>query len=159
MRQTRAETENIHRREITFHDEWAMSTDEAKVSVIESFESPLAVETRFAMSLLGDITGKSLLEIGCGLGEAATYFALRGAHVIANDISPQMVQVAQRTAIAHNVEIDTLVGPAEKLDLPDNSVDICYAANLLPHVTNHEQVLSEIHRVLKTGGVLITWDP
>lgn len=159
MSRSDSEVTSIHHREISFHDDWASSTGEDEVLVYESFEGLLALEGRHALSLMGDIKGKTLLDVGCGLGESSTYFALMGAHVIANDISPKMIELAKRTAARYNTQIDSLVSPAEALDLPDNSIDICYVANLLHHVTDQVKVLQEIHRVLKPGGVLISWDP
>jgi SAM-dependent methyltransferase len=150
---------DIFIREIEFHDTWADSTATEDILVSESFESPLALENGLALKLMGDLNGKKLLDVGTGLGEAAVYFALQGAQVIATDISPGMVERARLLAEHHHTHIETVVCPAEKLDLPDNLVDICYAANVLHHVSNRQATLQEIHRVLKPNGLIVTWDP
>ena len=44
---------------------------------------------RHISKVLGDLNGKTLLDIGCGLGEASVYFAIRGAEVTSRDISKE----------------------------------------------------------------------
>lgn len=149
----------VHEREIEFHNFWANSTSVGEVLVTESFESPLAPENRYALHLMGNLKDKKVLDVATGLGEAAVYFALQGADVTATDLSPEMVNHASQLALHHQTNITPLVCPAEKLDLPDNEFDICYAANLLHHVTNRRQTLLEMRRVLKPDGLLVTWDP
>ena len=155
----RGEAEAIFEREISFHDEWAETTPIESIDVCEAFENPLAPENQLARSLMGDLAGKKVLDVGTGLGESAVYFALQGAEVTATDISPKMVQLAQQLAAYHHTSINTLVSTAEKLDLPDNSIDICYSANLLHHVSDPHTALTEMQRVLKPGGLIVSWDP
>ncbi|GIK39166.1 MAG: hypothetical protein BroJett011_29990 [Chloroflexota bacterium] len=150
---------DIFAREIEFHNGWADDTAVEDILVSESFESPLALENRFALSLMGDLKGKKLLDLGTGLGETAVYFALQGAQVIATDISPHMIALAQQLAAHHHTQIEGLVCPAENLNLPDNYIDICYTANVLHHVADRKRTLREIHRVLKPGGLVVSWDP
>lgn len=149
----------IFAREIAFHNGWADGTAVEDILVSESFESPLALENRFALQLMGDLKEKKLLDLGTGLGETAVYFALQGAQVIATDISPHMIALAQQLAAHHHTQIEGVVCPAENLDLPDNCVDICYTANVLHHVADRKRTLQEIYRVLKPGGLVVSWDP
>lgn len=150
---------DIFAREIEFHNGWADDTAVEDILVSESFESPLALENRFALRLMGDLKGKKLLDLGTGLGETAVYFALQGAQVTATDISPHMIALAQQLAAHHHTEIEGLVCPAENLSLPDNYIDICYTANVLHHVADRKRTLREIHRVLKPEGLVVSWDP
>ena len=73
------EHEGLHEREARFHDQWAGGTELKKVRVREAFEAPTAMENRFIVAQMGDITGKKVLDVGCGLGESSVYLALRGA--------------------------------------------------------------------------------
>ncbi len=149
----------VQEREIEFHDRWASSTRVEDVLVHESFESPLAPENQMALELMGDVRGQSVIDIAAGLGESAVYFALKGAKVTAVDISPEMITQTKKLAAHHDVEVATSVCPIEKLDLPDNAFDICYAGNVLHHVIDKKVALRELSRVLKPGGLVITWDP
>lgn len=145
-------------REREFHNQWALSLDLKKIDVRVAFEGATAPENRFIMSKIGKLHGKYLLDLGCGGGESSIYFALRGAHCVASDWSPRMVDSAKKLAETSQVKIDTRVINAMDIDFPSNTFDIVYAANLLHHVDTNK-TLTEIHRVLKPGGVACTWDP
>ena len=77
------DSERTLHREEAFHDAWASAVDPASVPVRESFTLPTCPENRWLHAQLGDVRGKTVLELGTGLGEAATWFAIHGAHVVA----------------------------------------------------------------------------
>jgi len=52
-----------------------------------------------------------------------------------------------------------VVGDITKLDLEDDSSDICFLGGVLHHFPNYEVVLKEIDRVLKKGGIMIAIEP
>lgn len=62
--------------EEVFHDEWAAKVDVMKIDVRKMNEACTAPEMRHIRRVLGDLKGRSLLDVGCGLGEASVYFAL-----------------------------------------------------------------------------------
>lgn len=145
-------------REREFHNRWALSLDLEKINVRVAFEGSTAPENRFIMSKIGKLSGKYVLDLGCGGGESSIYFALQDAHCVATDWSPKMVDAAQKLAEISQVKIDARVIDAMNIDFPDSTFDIVYAANLLHHVDTRK-TLNEIHRVLKPGGTACTWDP
>lgn len=145
-------------REAAFHDEWALAVDPATVLVTESFQACTAPENRWIMEILGDVRGKRVLDLGCGLGEAAVFFATRGADVTASDVSPGMLELVGRVAAHHQVSVTVHCAPAEDTRLPGDSFDIVYAANVLHHIDTATG-LDEIRRVLKPGGTFVSWDP
>lgn len=145
--------------EIAFHDEWAKSTSANEIYVLESFESESSPENRQILSWMGDLRGKKILELGCGLGEASTYFALKGASVTATDISPHMVEKAIEVAKANGASIDGKVVSANSLvNIDSNSFDYIYAGNLLHHV-DIEKCVEMLSEKLKSGGSAFFWDP
>jgi ubiquinone/menaquinone biosynthesis C-methylase UbiE len=145
-------------REKEFHDDWAESVAPQDVLVKESFEAATAPEGRLASAWLGNVQNKELLDLGCGCGEAAVYFALKGARVTALDLSPGMLTTTREVAKFHGTTVTTCEASGDILPFADNSFDIVYAANVLHHVAL-EQTLIEIKRVLRPGGVLLSWDP
>ncbi|MEM3101633.1 MAG: class I SAM-dependent methyltransferase [Candidatus Nitrosotenuis sp.] len=151
-------TKGVLGRERVFHDRWAEDIDIDEVMVDESFEACTAPENRIIIKRLDNIKGKKILDIGCGAGEASVYFAKKGAHVTAIDISEAMLSVAERVARRHNVYIDTKISSSEDIGFPDETFDIVYASNLLHHV-DIEPTLREVNRVLKMGGIFASWDP
>jgi 2-polyprenyl-3-methyl-5-hydroxy-6-metoxy-1,4-benzoquinol methylase len=150
---------DIHGREQAFHDEWAESIEPSQVLVRETFEACTSPESQWLLSQMGDIRGKTLLDLGTGAGESAVYFALQGARVMATDLSPRMLDVVKEVAKHHNTTLETKVASAEDLSaFEDNSYDYVFGANVLHHV-DMEQCLDEVKRVLKPGGVAAFWDP
>jgi SAM-dependent methyltransferase len=151
--------EDILRREQAFHDQWAAAIDVDGIRVADYFEACTAPENRFILQHLGDVRNRQLLDLGCGAGENSVYFALKGAHCVAADYSPGMVEVALQLAAANRVQVTGKVINAMAIEFPDNSFDIVYASNLLHHLPDPVAAIREMHRVLKPGGKACFWDP
>jgi len=146
-------------KERDFHDAWADQEDTKTIDVVRANEVCTAPEMRFISHRLGDLKGKKLLDVGCGLGEASVYFALKGALVKSMDISGGMLDATRALAIHYGVTVDTHQSAAEELLLhPDEQFDVIYAGNLLHHV-DIAQTLSLLKPHLSSDGVLVTWDP
>lgn len=145
-------------REQYFHDDWAESLDPAEVDYRAAFEAPTALENRFIIERLGDIRGKRVLDIGCGLGESSVYFASRGALVTATDISPGMVAFTQRLAALHGYSLEGFAAPAESL-IGREPFDVVYCANTIHHLTDVVAFMDGVCRLLKPEGVFCSWDP
>jgi SAM-dependent methyltransferase len=148
----------LHREQV-FHDRWASTIDVDGIRVRDYFEACTAPENRFILRQLGDVTGKYLLDLGCGAGENSVYFSRLGARCVASDYSPGMVEVALKLAERNGVPVEGRVVNAMQIDFPDNTFDIVYASNLLHHIPDPEITIREIHRVLKPGGKMCFWDP
>lgn len=142
-----------------FHDAWANSEDLGRIDIRAANEACTAPEMRYITKRLGDIRGKRLLDVGCGLGEASVYFALLGANVTSSDLSQGMLDATCRLAAAHNVSVTPHLAAAENMQLADDAqFDIIYAGNLLHHV-NIDETLQRIKPHLAPDGMLVTWDP
>ena len=122
---------------------------------------PVADEATYQKKL--DITRKyfredmEVLEIGCGTGSTAIAHAPYVKHVHATDISPRMIEVARdkaKDAGITNVTFD--VQEANLIDAPDSSLDVVMAHNLLHLVDDREEVVGNVCRKLKPGGILVT---
>ncbi|MEO6003601.1 MAG: class I SAM-dependent methyltransferase [Opitutus sp.] len=145
--------------EEVFHDEWAASEDVTQINVRHRNEACTAPEMRYIRQKLGDLQGRTLLDVGCGLGEASVYFAMEGAIVTATDISPGMCAATQRLAAANGVTLTTHVSAIEDLGLSrDQQFDIIYTGNTLHHADIGE-TMDNILPHLKREGVFVSWDP
>jgi SAM-dependent methyltransferase len=114
---------------------------------------------RYITKRLGNMHGKRLLDVGCGLGEASVYFAILGAEVTSSDLSQGMLDATTRLALSNGVTVKQHIASAEDMQLlPDDKFDIIYAGNLLHHV-NIEETITRIKPHLADGGVFVTWDP
>ena len=153
--------DELLRREEAFHDEWAMSEDVNDIDVYALFDSFVAQENAWVLEQLGDLKGKRILDVGAGLGESSVYFALKGADVYFNDISPKMGEFAEKLATKHGVKLNFLIAPIERLELHKEFFDIIYCANLMHHVPPEDQEMwiKTMSESLKPGGTLVTIDP
>lgn len=146
-------------REREFHDEWALCEDPGLIDVVHSNEAITSPEMRYISKCLGDLNEKRLLDIGCGLGEASVFFAIRGADVTSSDISSGMLDFAQRLAQVNGVEVSAHLSSSSDLAFsPDTCFDIIYAGNLLHHV-DVEETLIRAKAHLASDGVFVSWDP
>jgi 2-polyprenyl-3-methyl-5-hydroxy-6-metoxy-1,4-benzoquinol methylase len=145
--------------EESFHDQWAAEDAGMAMDVRKLNEALTAPEMRFIRRHLGELHGKTLLDVGCGLGEASVYFAMEGATVTSLDLSAGMLAAASSLAARNGAKVATVKCSAEDLGLPaDARFDIIYAGNLLHHV-DVERTVSVLVPHLKDDGVLVTWDP
>jgi SAM-dependent methyltransferase len=148
-----------NKREQVFHDHWAEQTPLSEINVFEAFENITAQENRFILRQMGNIHGVKLLDIGAGLGESSVYFALQGARVTANDLSPIMLNRCVALGRQHGVEISTLLGSADHFDFGESQFDIVYGANVLHHIGDIKALLEGVKRTLVPGGRFFFYDP
>lgn len=151
-------TSDVKQKEEQFHDAWAASLDARQVLVDQAWEAVTCPEHRWIRAQLGDLRGKRILDLGCGAGEAAVWFAKQGAEVVASDLSGEFLRLVERVAAVHGVKVQTHQADADGLNLPPDSFDIVYAGNVLHHV-NMDVTLDHIRTILKPGGKIVTWDP
>jgi SAM-dependent methyltransferase len=113
----------------------------------------------YAFHLLGDVRGKTILEYGCGDGLNTVILANRGAHVIALDISAELLAVARKRLEVNGCnQVELLIGSAHTLPLPDESIDVVFGMAILHHL-DLELSGREVRRVLKRGGRGIFKEP
>jgi len=99
--------------------------------------------------------GKRLLEVGCGLGIDLVHFAKGGAKVYGIDVAEKAIKLAEKNFELHGVNGELHIMNGEDIKFNDNSFDFVYAHGVLAYTENPEKMISEIHRVLKTGGETI----
>jgi len=120
---------------------------------------------RYAFYLLGDVRGKTVVDLGCGSGENLAPLLARGARVIAVDLSQELVDLARkRLAISklqpssRGTEANFIVGSAYDVPLPDSSIDVILCASLLHHL-NIPRAMAEMRRLLKPQGIAAVKEP
>ncbi len=106
------------------------------------------------LDLLGDVTGRAVLDAGCGDGYLARVLATRGAQVTGIDLSPRLIEVARakdpRGAIAYRVA--DLSAP-----LPEDAgrFDAVASYLVLNDVADYRGFAATLAAVLKPGGRLV----
>lgn len=103
-----------------------------------------------ALRAVFDAAPGAVLEVGCGPGDFAELVAAEtGAHVVAVDVSPRMVELARRRGV------DARVGDVQELPFGDAEFDVAVAGWMLYHVPDLPRGLDELARVLRPGGRLV----
>lgn len=134
-----------------------MRTDKQDQSFIKwrAKEYPLFHEL---MGLWGDHSGEVVLDYGCGPGTDLVGFLLCGnaKRVIGIDVSLKALKFASRRMALHNtdphrVELIRVSDSQPSIPLVSNSVDFIYSQGVLHHTSHPEDILKELHRVLKSG--------
>jgi ubiquinone/menaquinone biosynthesis C-methylase UbiE len=113
------------------------------------------LESMLILDLVGDVSGRRILDIGCGDGEFAFELTRRGAIVTGIDLSPAMIDAARRRATQRNADIEFHVATAEHLPFPGEQFDVVTAITILCFVEDPAPVFREIARVLRLGGRLV----
>ncbi|MFX1521630.1 MAG: methyltransferase domain-containing protein [Promethearchaeota archaeon] len=115
--------------------------------------------------ILSPKAGERLLDAGCGGGVLSRLVAPNlapGGYITGIDIFPEIIKLASEYARRENLTslIRFEMGDAENLSYTDGYFDGAFAARLLLHVNNPQEVVRELTRVVRPGGrvVLMDWD-
>jgi SAM-dependent methyltransferase len=113
---------------------------------------------QLAALLLGDVSGKDLLDLACGMGEESVYFAKLGARVTGIDISEVGIASLKQRAAFHQLDITALEMRVDPTSFPDSSFDRVHGLGILHHV-GIEAGLREVDRLLRPGGLGVFLEP
>ena len=113
---------------------------------------------QLAALLLGDISGKDLLDMACGMGEESVYFAKLGARVTGIDISDVGIASLKKRAAFHRLDITALEMRCDPTSFHDGSFDRIHGLGILHHV-GIEAGLREVDRLLRPGGLGVFLEP
>jgi ubiquinone/menaquinone biosynthesis C-methylase UbiE len=105
--------------------------------------------------LLEELTGKRVLDFGCGYGGKAVELARRlpGSYVIGIDVHQKKIDKGQDFGARKGVaNCEFRLCTQESVPMPDQSVDAVVCHDVLEHVREPAIVISEMHRVLKKDG-------
>jgi SAM-dependent methyltransferase len=105
------------------------------------------------LALAGDVTGRRILDVGCGSGPLFAALRDRGAMVTGFDKSAGMVELARRRlGDDADLQVADLGSP---LPFPDGRFDDVIASLVLHYLEDWGPALAELRRVLKPGGRLL----
>jgi len=116
---------------------------------------------RIKKYVLGDShKGKVLIDVATGSGYVAVEMAKLGSNVIATDLTPEAIENLKKYKKKLSLSNLKLIKCyAEKIPLPDNSVDYVIANAILEHIPDEKQAIEEWKRILKSGGKMFITVP
>ena len=125
---------------------WFEQVEEFRYSV-EPFIHSVAQFTRHH--------GKKILEVGVGAGTGHLQWARAGAQCNGVDLTDAAIETTTARLALYGFKSNLRRIDAELLPFPDNSFDVVYSWGVIHHSENPGQIIEEIRRVLKPGGVFI----
>ena len=108
----------------------------------------------FARELVSE---KAVLDIASGEGYGSAVLAEKASRVVGVDISREAVEHARKKYRKNNLEY--LVGNCADIPLPDASIDVIVSFETIEHHDQHEEMMSEMRRVLRPDGLVIISSP
>jgi len=98
--------------------------------------------------------GKTVLEIGCGIGIDTVSFVRAGAAVVAADLSDESLRIAESRLRAGLLSAILVHGNAEELLWPPRTFDLIYAFGSIHHSPSPDNILTNARRCVKPEGIL-----
>ncbi|MDO8507907.1 MAG: class I SAM-dependent methyltransferase [bacterium] len=105
-------------------------------------------------TLLSEMKGKTLLDLGCGSGKYTKLFAPYAPKIVALDASKDQLSLAEKDTDGYD-NIDFVHTQAEDMKLPSKSIDVALASWVLGTVEDEKRrkdILCNIERTLKPRG-------
>jgi ubiquinone/menaquinone biosynthesis C-methylase UbiE len=102
----------------------------------------------------GITAGDHVLDVASGTGNVAIRAALRGAQVIASDITPQNFPAGQAEAAAQGATLEWVEADAQALPFDDGQFDVVTSSFGAIFAPDHQAVADEMARVCRPGGVI-----
>lgn len=107
-------------------------------------------EASWLVDSLGDIAGKTILDVAGGDGYWAAQVARRGAHAVAIDLAMDKLRRGRTLPAPPGL----VRGDALRLPFPDGCVDAALSICAIEHFHDAARALAEIARVVRPGGLL-----
>lgn len=104
--------------------------------------------------IVGDVKGKTILDLGCGIGEFTKYFANNGAKsVVGVDISKKVLEYARENNNADNIEYLNL--DIDNLSDLNQKFDVIFSDMVFNYIEDFDKLMRDIHNLLNDSGVVV----
>lgn len=116
----------------------------------------LAVMANAVSRLIGPLSGKHILDVGCGTGRGVVNFAGSAALAVGDDFSQDMLSVAGRKA-GGRPNCTFVRSAAQQLPFGDSTFDVVTALNFLHlfSLATQRAIVAEMKRVVRPGGAVV----
>jgi len=114
-------------------------------------------KSNLILSMTGDVSGKKVLDYGGGAGIMAIPYAKAGADVVLVDAEANALRTARFYARREGVEANIRMIQSESFPpaLKDERFDIVLAKDIIEHIQEDQQFLSDLFNCQHRGGILL----
>ena len=129
--------------------EYALMNNPVRAAIQRTLEAPRLLR------MGGPMRGGRALELGCGRGVGTELILdLFGADSVdAFDLDPRMVALARKRLAPRGSRVRLWIGDAGAVSAPADGYDAVFDFGIIHHVQDWRRALTEVHRVLKPGGL------
>jgi ubiquinone/menaquinone biosynthesis C-methylase UbiE len=130
--------------------------------LVERFESPERDAYQMpeqVLNTLGDLKGKTIMDIGAGSGYFSVKLAKHAGQVIAADVSKEFQEFLKQRIKKENINnISLRLLPFDSPELKDGEVDLVFISNTYHHIDHRPRYFSLVKKGIKSGGSLVIID-
>lgn len=109
--------------------------------------------TEDQLRVLGEVSGRDVLEVGSGAGQCSRWVRTHGGRAYGLDLSFRQLQHSRRIDLETGVPVPSVRGTATDLPFRDSTFDIVFSSfGALQFVADIEQAVDAVRRVLRPGG-------
>ncbi len=145
----------MNRNDQSLYDDHAASWWEQPLRFQRSLKLLVKPRLQYFEQVAPGWQGLEVLDLGCGGGYMTEALSERGARLVGVDPSAASLEAARRHAVQAGLAIDYRQGIGEAIPAADRSMDRLVCVDVLEHVQDLGQVLKEIRRVLRPGGLFL----
>ena len=134
---------------------WALGDYPAVAAEVIPSLGPVLVEATDVQA------GERVLDVAAGTGNAAIAASLRGADVVASDLTPELFEAGRQHAARVGARLEWVEADAESLPFADGEFDVVLSSVGVMFAPFHQPAADELVRVARPGGRigLINWTP
>lgn len=112
------------------------------------------IEQPIVFELLGNVSGKSVADIGCGYGAMTIKIANNGARkVLGIDVSEKMIEKGKIENLQDNITYKVL--PAEELSSLDEKFDVIVSCLAVHYIKNFTKLFADVYSLLNQSGEFV----
>ena len=103
--------------------------------------------------LVGDYSGKTILDLGCGIGVFSKDFSVKAKKVVGLDISEKCIEYAKIKNSSDNIDYFTM--DINNLNLNKEKFDIVFSDMVFNYIEDYNKLLLNIYELLNDDGIVV----
>ena len=148
--------------ETSAHRQYLLGDSPAEIRHLVEQAEVYAPEAGELFDLIGVDAGIAAIDVGCGVMGVLHLLAERvgsDGRVVGLDREARMVEYGRQLAEQRGLAVEFIEADATTSGLPDDAFDLVHARTLLLNVSNPAEVVAEMVRIARPGGMVASQEP